>query len=161
MSDADRPVIVAFDGSPEAHAAIRAAAGLFGSRPLLIVSVWEPGLARVMQSQPDPMGMTYPAPSAEEIATLDRIESGHAESVAEAGARLARGLGATAEPAHVPDGLNIADTLISVAEQHDAAAIVVGSRGLGAVRSRLFGSTSRGLLHHARRPVVVVRGHDD
>ena len=161
MSDPDRPVIVAFDGSPESHAAIRAAADLFRSRPLLIVSVWEPGLARVMQAQPDALGVTYPPPSAEEIATIDRIGEHHAESVAEAGARLARELGVSAEPVHVPDGRNIADTLISVAEQHDVAAMVVGSRGLGAVRSRLFGSTSRSLLDDARRPVVVVRGHDD
>ena len=45
-----------------------------------------------------------------------------------------------------------------------AAAIVVGSRGLGGIRARLEGSTSKGLLKHASCPVLVVHeteeGHD-
>jgi nucleotide-binding universal stress UspA family protein len=35
--------------------------------------------------------------------------------------------------------------------------LVVGSRGLGAVGSTVLGSVSRGVLHHARCPVAVVR----
>ena len=55
--------------------------------------------------------------------------------------------------------VNIADTVISTAEERNAAAIVVGSRGLGALKSKLFGSTSRRILDDARRPVVVVHPH--
>lgn len=36
--------------------------------------------------------------------------------------------------------------------------IVVGSRGLGRFKSTVLGSTSREILAHADRPVVVVRG---
>jgi nucleotide-binding universal stress UspA family protein len=152
-----RPVIVAYDGSPESTAAVTAAARLFADRPLVVVSVWEPGLALAMQSHPDALGVTPPPPNPEEVATLDRIESEHASARAEAGARLARELGAVAEAVPVADAANVADTVLGVAEQHDAAAIVVGSRGLGAVRSRLLGSTSRRMLHDAHRPVMVVR----
>lgn len=35
--------------------------------------------------------------------------------------------------------------------------IVVGSRGLGGLKSRIVGSTSREVLAHADRPVLVVR----
>jgi nucleotide-binding universal stress UspA family protein len=57
----------------------------------------------------------------------------------------------------VPDSANIAETLIAIADERDARAIVVGSRGLGAVKARVLGSTSRKLLHDTHRPVLVVR----
>jgi nucleotide-binding universal stress UspA family protein len=157
MTAADRPVIVAYDASPEGHAAVATAADLFRDRRLLVVSVWEPGMAMVVQSHPDAFGMTYAQPNPEEIATVDHLQAEHAQGTAEAGARLARDLGADAEAIPVAEGGSIADTLISVAEEHDAAALVVGSRGLGGLKSKLFGSTSRGLLNDAHRPVMVVR----
>jgi nucleotide-binding universal stress UspA family protein len=37
----------------------------------------------------------------------------------------------------------------------------VGSRGLGGVKRILMGSVSEGIVHHARRPVLVMRGRED
>jgi nucleotide-binding universal stress UspA family protein len=50
-----------------------------------------------------------------------------------------------------------ADVILDVADSHDADLIVVGSRGLGAVQSALFGSVSKTLVARARRPVLVVK----
>ncbi len=158
MTPADvRPVVLAYDGSAEAEAALREAVALFGQRPLIVVSVWEPGLAMatMMPAAGEP-SMGY-MPDPDEVAAIDRAQSGHAGEVSEAGARLARELGATAEALSVPDSVNIAGTLIAIAEEHDARAIVVGSRGLGGIKARVLGSTSRKLLHDAHRPVLVVR----
>ena len=160
MDQNARPVIVAFDGSDESQAALRAAAELFRDRRLVVVSVWEPGIAMVGLGQPDPMGLTAPLPTTEEIATVDRIQHEHAGTMAEAGARLARDLGADAEALPVPDETDIAETVHGIAEQRDAAAIVVGSRGLGGMKAKLLGSTSRKLLHDTRRPLLVVRCDD-
>ena len=41
----------------------------------------------------------------------------------------------------------------------DAAAVVVGSRGLGGFRGLMLGSTAIGLTSKASSPVVVWRGH--
>jgi nucleotide-binding universal stress UspA family protein len=153
-----RPVLLAYDGSAEAQAALREAVALFGQRPLIVASVWEPGLAMVtMMPPPGQPGMGY-MPDPEQLAAVDRAQSGHADNVAQDGARRARELGATAEALSVPDSANIAATLIAIAEQRDARAIVVGSRGLGGLKARMLGSTSRKLLHDTHRPVLVVRG---
>jgi nucleotide-binding universal stress UspA family protein len=157
MGTAARPVVVAFDGSPESEGALRAATDLFAGRQLLVVSVWEPGIAMATISTPDISGSAYPVPSPQQVATVDSIERQHAAQAAEAGAALARELGADARALAVADVSDIGATIDGIAEAHDAAAVVVGSRGLGAVRSRLLGSVSRRLLHEARRPVLVVR----
>src|SRR5215211_3556256 len=119
MSEARPPVVVAFDGSSESDAAVRAAAQLFPDRLLVVVTVWEPGLAKAMTtSPPDHLsGLAYRAPNPEAMAIVDRAESEHAANTAEAGARVARKLGAAAEPHPVPDDVDAADAIVAVAEQ--------------------------------------------
>src|SRR5215208_102234 len=157
MSSDARPVVVAYDGSVESQAAVRAATGLFATRRLVIACVWEPGLAMAMASASDPTGIGSVLPTGEAIAAVDRAQKGHAVEVAEEAVRLARELGATAEAHPVADELDVATTIAELAVSLDAGAIVVGSRGLGAVKSKLLGSTSAGLLHQASTPVLVVR----
>lgn len=48
-----------------------------------------------------------------------------------------------------------ADAIVNVADSRKADAIVVGSRGLGRVRS-VLGSVSHDVLHLSDRPVVVI-----
>ena len=157
MTEDARPVVVAYDRSDEAHAALTAAASLFRDRLLVIVSVWEPGLAIAAVPGDAGMGLSYPMPSPEEVDLVDHVEEDHAAGTAEAGVALARSLGATAEALPVADRANVAETIESIAELRDAAAIVVGSRGLGRVKSAVMGSTSRRLLRDSHRPVLVVR----
>ena len=54
----------------------------------------------------------------------------------------------------------IAPTLLSIARARGCDGIVLGARGLGAVRSALMGSVSQALLHTATIPVTVVRTID-
>jgi nucleotide-binding universal stress UspA family protein len=157
MPNVEHPAVVAYDGSAEARAAIEAAVALFGRRRLIVVSVWEPGLAQAMAPLRDPTGVGYPISTPAEAAAIDEIQHDHAVRAAEAGAALARELGASAEPLSVADEADVAETLAALADEHDAAALVIGSRGLGKVKSSLFGSTSRELLRRTSRPVLVVR----
>jgi nucleotide-binding universal stress UspA family protein len=48
------------------------------------------------------------------------------------------------------------DRVVDLARSRDAAVIVVGSRGLGAVSGALLGSVSSAIEHPADRPVLIV-----
>src|SRR5213082_2428272 len=52
MTSFESPAVVAYDGSPAARAAVEAGATLFGERGVVVVSVWESGLAMAMATMP-------------------------------------------------------------------------------------------------------------
>jgi nucleotide-binding universal stress UspA family protein len=152
------PALIAFDGSDEARAAIPVAVALLAGRPLVIATVWEPGLAAVAPMAPtDTMGMPYSMADPREVVAVDRAMEEHATRIAEEGAQLARDAGATAEPVAVADELDAAETLVAMADARGAAVIVVGSRGLSGLRARLHGSTTQKLMRDTCLPVLVVR----
>jgi nucleotide-binding universal stress UspA family protein len=105
----------------------------------------------------DPTGMGYGIATPEETEVIDEAQHEHAVEAADDGARLAREHGAQAESLSATEGGNLADTIAAIADERDACAIVVGSRGLGGFKARLLGSTSRDMLHRTRRPVLVVK----
>jgi nucleotide-binding universal stress UspA family protein len=159
MNAAEGPVLIAYDGSAAARRAVADAAQLLGSHRTLVVTVWEEGLAYVAAMPPD--GMAAPLVDPAAARALDRDLHLHAERVARDGAELARSLGLDAEPLAIADAGDVAHTILSVAGEHRAAAIVVGSRGLSGLRARLEGSTSKGVLKHASCPVIVVHEPDE
>jgi nucleotide-binding universal stress UspA family protein len=155
-------VVIAFDGSPAARRAVEEAARVFRSSHALVVTVWEEGLAYVPPLAPTEGMMTMsPMVDPEVAREIDRSAHEHAERVSQEGAALGSSLGLEAQPLAVPDERDIAKTVLAVAEKHQAAAIVVGSRGLGGLRARLEGSTSKALLKRAPCPVLVVHESEE
>ena len=73
------------------------------------------------------------------------------------GAELARSLGLAAEAHAVADDVDVADTVLDLARERGAAAVVVGSHGISGLRSHLVGGVSRKLIRHSELPVVVTR----
>jgi nucleotide-binding universal stress UspA family protein len=53
------------------------------------------------------------------------------------------------------------DEVLDLADEIGADLIVMGSRGRGPVKRLVMGSVSEGVVHHARRPVLVLRGGSD
>jgi nucleotide-binding universal stress UspA family protein len=155
----EAPVLIAYDGSEVSRTAVRHAAELFAGRPAVLATVWEPGLAAVPVALPDTMGVgaagTLP-PDPATIEAVDRLQRERASTVAADGAVFARSVGLVAEPQAVPDEVDVADTLIDIAREREAAVVVVGSHGIG-LRRRLLGSVSRKLIEHCDRPVLVIR----
>lgn len=135
-----RRIIVAFDGSPEARHALEVARRLArdaGAR-LVVATAWQDP-AMVIAATASLTDVQRVAADQEERAR--RILD---EAVEEAGAgasgRLLHG-----SPAEAIAGLGVETDLI-----------VTGSRGWGAARSVVLGSTSDHLIHHAACPVLVV-----
>lgn len=160
---ANAPILIAYDGSTAARDAVRQAALLFGSRPAIVLTVWEPGLAEFMLA-PDPTGMgtTMLPYDPELMKEADRASEDHAKDIAHDGEQLARSIGLDATALALRDSTADAAAVIAAsAEEHGATAIVVGSRGLRGLKSKLLGSTSAGVLAKSTCPVLVVRHPDD
>lgn len=154
----ERPVLVGFDGSDAARHAVREAVALLPGRPVIVLTVWEPGLAQLPISSPTGDDLAIALPSPETVLAVDEAQRARAAGLAEEGAQLARSLGADARATVSADEARVADTLADAAREHDAAAIVVGTHGHGRLADVLVGSTAQRLVRHADRPVLVVHG---
>ncbi len=126
----DAPLVIGYDGSPLAAAAISRAAALFPARRAIVahvghLDVAEDGARMASDAGLTAEALTVPAPA------LDVVR---------------------------PEGAAW-HQLARVADDAGAAAIVVGARGTSALRRFLLGSVTGGLLHHAQRPVVVIPEH--
>jgi nucleotide-binding universal stress UspA family protein len=153
------PVVIGYDGSPAADRALAETAALLSSWPVLVVVVWEAGRAFEAAW---PVGLeVVPTIDLRTAMELDQAAYAAAERTAQQGAGLARSMGLQAESLVVADDVTVADTLIRVAEEQDAPALVVGAHRHGALSEVLLGSTSRDVVRHAPCPVVVVREDSD
>jgi nucleotide-binding universal stress UspA family protein len=150
-------LLLCFDGSDDSIAAIAKAGEMLAPCPAVVLTVWEPVASWVPY---DPATIiTAPLSRLTSNALhLDEIIRDVAREQMERGAELALNAGFEAEgrlergkPWH---------EISRVADELDADAIVVGARGLGRVGSALLGSVSLAVVHHARRPVMVVPHHD-
>jgi nucleotide-binding universal stress UspA family protein len=144
------PLLICYDGSEDAKHAIESAGALLAARPALVVTVWQPtaSLDSVVWS-----GMMV---GADHFVELDRAAAEAGGRVADEGVRIAQRAGLEAEPLAIKASGPVWKTIIEIADRHDAAAIVMGSRGLTGVRSMLLGSVSSAVVHHADRPTLVV-----
>lgn len=146
MSGFPRKVLLATDGSKDAALAARAATDLSiqTGAELHLVHVWKP------------LDATAGYPGEALAVDLDRLESRAADILEAESGRITES-GAKVAGEHLESG-PVPDKILDVAEEIGADMIVVGSRGLGRVKRLLLGSVSEAVVHHARCPVLVLRG---
>jgi nucleotide-binding universal stress UspA family protein len=150
---ASGPVLFGYDGSPDAREAITRAGALLRPGPAVVATTW----LSFAEAAPAAL-LAVPGGVAREGAEmLDEAECAAAEELAAEGAALARGAGFEASPRALPSRGPSWPVLVALADELDAAAIVLGSRGRSAMAAAVLGGVSTGVLHHTRRPVLVVR----
>ncbi len=152
---ADGPLLLCYDGSEGAEHAVENAASLLVSRRALVLNVWEPS------ALPGSSAWTGASTEGIDFVEVDRAAAEHGGEVASEGARIAQAAGMEAEPLAIKATGPVWKTIVEIAEDHDAPAIVIGSRGLSAVNRMLLGSVSTAVLHHCDRPTLVIHRPSD
>lgn len=145
-------VIVGYDGSLAAAAAIDAGAALFPQAEVWITHLWTPPFASESLRR---RLWTGAADINRFIEAIEREGEAEARRIADRGVRLARTAGWKAEPlvrrTYGGEGLYFAQ----LAEDMEADLVLVGSRGLGGTQA-VLGSVSDMVVHYTPRPVLVV-----
>jgi nucleotide-binding universal stress UspA family protein len=148
-------ILIAYDGSEDARAAIQHASRLMPGTAVTVLTIWEP-FTTMLDRTPETLRPLAAVRDADEI---DRQESSAAEESSKEGAELARAAGLDATSLTTSLHGNTADTIIEQANRLDVDAIVVGSRGLTGM-ALLLGSVSLAVVQRADRTVVIVPSAD-
>ncbi len=144
-------ILICYDGSADAKAAIERAGELFGGEPATVLTVWQP-IAFVLARSSAGL-IPIAGVDMEDVDAACREE---AESLVAEGTELARAAGLDAHPLVRAQDTSTSEAILNVADEARASAIVIGSRGLTGLKSLLLGSVSHAVIQHADRTVVVV-----
>ena len=139
-------ILLATDGSEEAELAARIAADLAGKTGSELHVVY----VRILPPE------TLHDPLSFDTDVREEFERRGRARLEELVGRLEASGGAV-EGAHFRVGSPAAE-IVAQAEELGAGLVVLGSRGLGAIRRALIGSVSDSVVRHAPCPVLVVRG---
>lgn len=143
-----RPILIAYDGLPDARSATDLAARLLPGSSAVVLYARQPleSVAAHLEGHP----------AVEAMQGLDAATLDASERIAAEGADHARAAGLEADPRVSSTMSTASEAIVEVADEVDAALIVLGSRGRRGMRAALLGSTSTNVLHHARRPTLVI-----
>jgi nucleotide-binding universal stress UspA family protein len=148
-------ILVSYDGSADAQAAIDHAARVLPGAEVMVLTVWEPYLDMLTRTGSYGLGMASGGMYADSEQMDDHSRKSALEH-ADDGVARATDAGLVAVPRCEKRDGDVANTVLLVAAEVDAAMIVLGTRGRGGISSFLLGSVSHQVVQHADRPVMVV-----
>jgi nucleotide-binding universal stress UspA family protein/MFS family permease len=140
------PLLIAYDGSDLAKAAIDEASRQLPGRDALVVTVWR---TFVVGFVPDP-------PVELDAACPDDVRNAAAQTAA-SGAALARARGLRTQ-ARAVEGTPAWKAIIDTADASNASLIVIGTHGRAGLTGRVAGSVASDVASHSLQPVLIVHG---
>ncbi|MCY7303338.1 MAG: universal stress protein [Thermoleophilia bacterium] len=147
----EHPILLCYDGSDGAKEAIEVAGRLFGGGHAVVLNVVESLSPAVFYGAKG--DATFP-PTEDVPLHVPSLETGR--RVAREGVAAAQTAGFDASPLVDITPHGTSHRIAEIADEYEAAAIVVGARGLSTLKSIVLGSTCHELVQHARCPVLVV-----
>jgi nucleotide-binding universal stress UspA family protein len=144
-------ILICYDGSDDARAAIERAGKLFAGQQATVITVWEPFTDVMSRTGAAGLGLSIVDPT-----EIDAASQNAAREGADEGAESARQAGLDAQPHVAERHGTIAATILREAREREVDAIVVGTRGLTGIKSLMLGSVSNAIVQHADRPVTVI-----
>jgi nucleotide-binding universal stress UspA family protein len=151
MSIFPTKILLATDGSEEARQAAQAAAELSKETGSVV------HIAYVVPSLAELKG--HHVYSREVMRSIFEQAEGEARSFLEEQTKQIGASGGKVAETHLKTGEPDKE-IVRLSEELDVGTIVIGSRGLGAVRRALMGGVSESVVRHAHCPVFVVRGNE-
>ena len=148
-------ILICYDGSADAQAAVDQAGLLMAGSEATVLVIWETILETMTRHGAVGMGFGMIGFSGDDVAAEAAIKQAAVDTAAD-GVRRAAAAGLVAQPRVVNRDDDIAAVILAEAADLDAGVIVLGTRGLGGVKSLMLGSVSHAVLHHADRAVLVI-----
>jgi nucleotide-binding universal stress UspA family protein len=137
------PIVLCYDGSPDAQKAIEFVGASLGGRRVVVVTAWEPYLPALTGHPGWPV-------------TGDEPMKDNAARLAAEGCERARVCNLEASPRVEEANDGVARAILDAADDEHADLIVIGTRGLTGLQRLVLGSVAREVAHHARRPIAIV-----
>lgn len=157
------PVLLCYDGSEGAREAIEIAGNLLSGGNALVLNVVESLSPAVFHGA---AGDATDPPTDEAPLHVPSVET--ARRLVAEGVAVARQAGFDAKPLVDVTPERTSRRIAEIADEYQAAAVVLGARGRSALKSILLGSVSHEVVQYSRRPVLVIhslgeesrRGHE-
>ncbi|GAB3947283.1 universal stress protein [Corynebacterium tapiri] len=153
-------MLIAFDGSTRARLALERAAELLKPSSVEILTAWEP-VTRQTARALGRTGMPQTTVEQEHLGSEYDEAEDYAMSMLREGVELAQQLGLEARAHLVESSSTAPQAIVDAAKELQVDVIVLGTRGIGGVRSWFTNSTAESVVHNAGIPVFIVPPVDE
>lgn len=146
-------ILVCYDGSADARAAIDGAGELLPGNEATVLVLWETVLETMSR---DGLGMGLGMIGGSSDDQADAAVKQAAVDTAAEGAQRGTDAGLLTTPRIERRHGDAATEILRVAADVDADLVVLGTRGRNGIKSLMLGSVSHAVVHHADRAVLVI-----